>query len=161
MYFLSFFLIMNEVKNVPRKTFKNIITSEDKLKKINPKNVKLANMFLNNLKKNHSDGTVKVYKSNFNIFFVWNLENNDNKFFVDLRKIELNEFFDYCVAELKYNSARTFVSMPAVDVGSAFFILSPVMLESRSSDLSFKLGKTGSFRISFNIFSALSRLKVM
>ena len=106
MYFLSFFLIMNEVKNVPRKTFKNIITSEDKLKKINPKNVKLANMFLNNLKKNHSDGTVKVYKSNFNIFFVWNLENNDNKFFVDLRKIELNEFFDYCVAELKYNSAR-------------------------------------------------------
>ena len=73
---------------MPRKTFKNIITSEEKLKKINPKNVKLANMFLNNLKKNHSDGTVKVYKSNFNIFFAWNLETNDNKFFVDIRKIE-------------------------------------------------------------------------
>lgn len=89
-----------------RKTFKNVITSEEKLEKINPKNKTLMNMFLNNLKKNHSDGTIKVYRSNFNIFFVWNLEHNNNKFFIDLRKIELNEFFDYCVSELKYNSAR-------------------------------------------------------
>ncbi len=89
-----------------RKTFKKVITSEKKLEKINPKNQRLMNMFLNNLKKNHSDGTIKVYKSNFNIFFTWNLEHNDNKFFIELRKIELNEFFDYCVSELKYNSAR-------------------------------------------------------
>ena len=89
-----------------RATFKNIITSEDKIKNINPKNQRLVEKFLNNLKKNHSNGTIKVYKSNFNIFFVWNMENNDNKFFIDLRKIELNEFFDYCVSELKYNSAR-------------------------------------------------------
>lgn len=89
-----------------RKTFKKIITSEDKIKKINPKNKSLVKMFLNNLKKNHSAGTVKVYQSNFNIFFVWNMENNENKFFCDLRKIELNEFFDYCASELKYNSAR-------------------------------------------------------
>ena len=89
-----------------RKTFKKIITSEDKIKKINPKNKSLVKMFLNNLKKNHSASTVKVYQSNFNIFFVWNMENNENKFFCDLRKIELNEFFDYCASELKYNSAR-------------------------------------------------------
>ncbi len=89
-----------------RKTFKKVITSEKKLDEINPKNKKIMDMFLNNLKKNHSDGTIKVYKSNFNIFFTWNLEHNDNKFFIDIRKIELNEFFDYCVSELKYNSAR-------------------------------------------------------
>lgn len=89
-----------------RETFKNIITSEEKIKKINPKNTKLVNRYLSNLKKNHSDATIKVYQSNFNIFFVWNLEYNENKFFIDLRKIELNEFFDFCVSDLKYGSAR-------------------------------------------------------
>lgn len=89
-----------------RKTFKMKIATNDKIADINPQNMKIVNMFLNNLRKNHSEATIKVYESNFNIFFVWNLENNDNKFFVDLRKIELSEFFDFCVAELHYSSAR-------------------------------------------------------
>lgn len=91
---------------MPRKTFRKIITTPEKLKEINPKNQKLVTSFLNNLKKNHSEKTIKVYKSNFEIFFVWNLENNDNKFFIDLKKRELNDFFGFCVEELQWNSAR-------------------------------------------------------
>lgn len=53
-----------------RKTFKKIITSEELISQINPENKKLADRFLKNFATKRSETSVKVYKSNFNIFFL-------------------------------------------------------------------------------------------
>lgn len=72
----------------------NNITTPELIAKINPKNVELFERFLKNLSTKCSPNTIKVYRSNFNIFFVWNLLENDNKFFIDVKKFELMDFFD-------------------------------------------------------------------
>ena len=72
-----------------RKTFRKIITSEEKIEQINPRNKKLIERFLRYMSPRSSDGTIRVYKSNFNIFFCWNLDNNDNKV------LDINEIVDF------------------------------------------------------------------
>lgn len=89
-----------------RTTFKKVITSEENLEKINPKNKKMAERFLKEKDTRSSDGTIENYRSDLNIFFTWNLLENDNKFFVDIKKIEFSDFFSYCMSELKWGSAR-------------------------------------------------------
>lgn len=64
-----------------RKTFRKVITSESLIAQINPENVKLMERFLKNFATKRSPKSVTVYRINLNIFFVWNLENNDNLFF--------------------------------------------------------------------------------
>ena len=83
-----------------RKTFRKVITSPELIEQINPLNQKLVTRYLKNFDTKRADSSVKVYKSNFNIFFCWNILENDNKFFVDIRKSEMMDFFDYCVTEL-------------------------------------------------------------
>jgi len=53
-----------------------------------------------------SDKTIGVYRSNLIMFFTWNLQNNSNKRFTDIRKIEFSNFFSYASTELKLGSAR-------------------------------------------------------
>ena len=89
-----------------RKTFRKVITSEEAISKINPQNKKLMERFLKNKNARCSDETIKNYRSDLNIFFCYNLENNDNKLFTDLEKIELSEFFDYGLLELKWSGNR-------------------------------------------------------
>lgn len=89
-----------------RKTFRKVITSEDLIAEINPKNKKLMDRFLKNFATKRSPKSVKVYESNLNIFFCWNVENNDNKEFIKLRKLELLDFFDFGLDTLKWSPAR-------------------------------------------------------
>lgn len=89
-----------------RTTYRKKITTDELISQINPKNVKLVNRFLKNFDTKRSDKSVNVYRSNFNIFFCWNVENNDNKFFVDIRKSEFADFFDFAVLELKWSPNR-------------------------------------------------------
>lgn len=89
-----------------RKTFRKVITSPELIEQINPKNVKLMNRFLKNFATKRSPNSVVSYRSNLNIFFCWNILENENCFFVDIKKRELMDFFDYCVTELKWNSNR-------------------------------------------------------
>ena len=89
-----------------RKTFQKKITSDKLLEQINPKNKKLMDKFLRNKNARCSDETIKNYKSDLNIFFTWNLLENENKFFIDIKKIELSEFFDYGLLELKWSGNR-------------------------------------------------------
>lgn len=89
-----------------RETFKKIITSEELISNINPKNKKLVDRFIKNFSTKRAESSVKVYLSNFNIFFCWNLENNDDKFFINIKKIEFMDFFDYCCTELKWSPNR-------------------------------------------------------
>lgn len=89
-----------------RKTFRKIITSQELIEQINPKNKMLMERFLKNFATKRSPNSVVSYKSNLNIFFCWNVEYNDNKFFVDIRKIEFADFFDFAVTELRWSPNR-------------------------------------------------------
>lgn len=89
-----------------RKTYKKVITSDELIGQINPVNVKLINRFLKNFNTKRSDASVRVYKSNFNIFFCWNVVYNDNISFIDIKKSQLLDFFDFAVSELKWSPNR-------------------------------------------------------
>jgi site-specific recombinase XerD len=89
-----------------RKTFRKITTSEELINQINTKNKKIIERFLKEKNTRCSDGTIEAYQSDLNIFFVWNLQENENRFFVEIKKIQFADFFSYCVSELKWGSAR-------------------------------------------------------
>lgn len=89
-----------------RKTFRKIITSQELIEQINPKNKMLMERFLKNFATKRSPNSVTSYRSNLTMFMCWNVEHNDNKNFVDIRKIELADFFDYAVTELKWSPNR-------------------------------------------------------
>ena len=89
-----------------RKTYRKIITSKETIEQISPKNQKLMSLFLKDKSRKCSDATMKVYKSNLEIFFCWNVLENDNKYYPDIKKIELSEFFDFLVNEMKIQGKR-------------------------------------------------------
>lgn len=89
-----------------RKTFRKVITSPELINEINPQNKMLMERFLKNFATKRSPKTVVVYRSNLQMFLCWNVEHNDNKFFIDIKKYELMDFFDYCVTELQWSPNR-------------------------------------------------------
>ena len=89
-----------------RKTFRNKITNDELSEQINPKNRKLMERFIKEKNTRCSDATIIGYTSDLEIFFTWNLLENDDKFFVDIKKIELADFFSYAVDDLKWGSSR-------------------------------------------------------
>ena len=89
-----------------RETFRKVITSPELIAQINPKNQQLADRFLKNFATKRSPNSVISYRSNLNIFMCRNILWNENKFFVDMKKYELMDFFDFCVTELKWGSNR-------------------------------------------------------
>lgn len=89
-----------------RKTFRKVITTPEKIEKIESSNKKLVERFLRYMSQTKSEGTIKVYKSNFDIFFCWNLDNNENKPFEQIKKIEMQDFFIFCSEELQYSPNR-------------------------------------------------------
>lgn len=81
-----------------RTTVYNTITSEEKLKQVNPENIQLENDFLEYLESvDRSKGTIRQYESNLHIFWCWNLEFNNNKFFVNLTKREISKFQNHAL----------------------------------------------------------------
>lgn len=89
-----------------RKTFKKIITSKENSEKILPKNRTLIEKFLREKDRKCSDKTILGYASDLEIFFTWNLLYNENKYFPEMKKREVSEFFSYCTSELKWSGAR-------------------------------------------------------
>jgi len=89
-----------------RKTFRHIITSDELTSQINPENSSLVKRFLKDKSIRTSPKTIVVYESNLNMFLTWNLLNNNNKKFTDIKKLEFSEFFSYASEELKLGSAR-------------------------------------------------------
>lgn len=76
-----------------RTTVYNSITSPEKLSQVNQDNIDLMNDFLDYLKSvDKAASTIKQYEANLKVFMCWNLEYNNNKFFVDLTKREIAKF---------------------------------------------------------------------
>ena len=89
-----------------RKTFRNKITSEELTKQINPENINLMKRFLKDKGRTSSEKTIVVYESNMLIFLTWNLLHNNNKFFIDIKKLEFSDFFSFVTEELKVGSSK-------------------------------------------------------
>jgi len=76
-----------------RKTQQNNITSEELISQISEENRTLMDDFLDYLNSiDRSPKTIESYRSDLYIFFVWNLQNNKNKYFIELNKRELAKF---------------------------------------------------------------------
>lgn len=81
-----------------RTTVYNNITSEEKLAQVNEDNLELEDDFLEHLTStDRSPNTIFQYKSALHIFWVWNLEHNKNKFFIDLTKREVSKFQNHAL----------------------------------------------------------------
>jgi site-specific recombinase XerD len=91
---------------MPRKTYRKQITSGDLSLQFNEVNVKIIEKFLKEKNSRSSSLTVKNYKSDLDIFQTWNLQNNNNKGFYEIKKLEFSEFFIYAIEELQWGSAR-------------------------------------------------------
>lgn len=90
-----------------RSTVYNNITSPEKLSRVNPDNIQLANDFVDYLQStDRSPRTIHQYKSDLNIFWCWNLEYNQNKFFVDLTKREISKFQNHALNMWHWSSSR-------------------------------------------------------
>ncbi|MFP4457786.1 MAG: tyrosine-type recombinase/integrase [Clostridia bacterium] len=90
-----------------RKTNYNKIVDKELWGQVNEDNKKLLSKWLTYLKvSDKSPQTIYQYKNDMKIFFVFCLDNLDNKFFVELTKGDIIEFQGYLVGELELSSSR-------------------------------------------------------
>lgn len=81
-----------------RKTVRVLSSTTEEIKAINPDNLDLINDFMNYLETtDKSFETIKVYKNNLELFFVYLMKNAKNKDFVDIKKRDLMNFQNYLV----------------------------------------------------------------
>lgn len=89
-----------------RATFRKVITSTELIEQINSENKMLMKKFLKHKNAKCSNDTIVGYTSDLNIYFCYNVVNNENKSFITTKKIEISEFFDYGLLELKWSGNR-------------------------------------------------------
>lgn len=92
---------------MPRKTRQNSITSPELLGRVNPKNIKLLDEYVAYMRSvQRSEKTIAGYVSDLRIFFVWLLENADNKFFIDINKRDIIRYQAYLSGQNQNSPAR-------------------------------------------------------
>ena len=90
-----------------RTTVYNNITSPELIAKINPTNIYLKKEFLEYLESiDRAKTTIAQYASDLDIFFCWNVENNDNKDFIKISKREFAKFQNHTLNEWKWSPKR-------------------------------------------------------
>ncbi len=90
-----------------RETKYNNITSPELISKINKNNKDLQKEFLEYLQSiDRAKTTIYQYECDLNIFFVWNMQNNDNKDFVKITKRDLTKFQNYMLNVWEWSPKR-------------------------------------------------------
>lgn len=90
-----------------RKTVYNNIVTEEKWQEVNKKNKELMEDWKEYLfSVDRSPNTIEQYMNDLKIFFVWAMENIDNKFFVELTKKDVMKFQNYLLNKLQLSPAR-------------------------------------------------------
>lgn len=90
-----------------RKTKMNSITSPELLKQVNPENLQLLNDFIDYLRSvQKSEGTIRSYENDIQIAWVWCLQYNDNKFFIDWTKRNVVAYQNWLINENGNSPAR-------------------------------------------------------
>lgn len=92
---------------MPRKTKQNSITSPELLQAVNPENQRLKEDFIQYLRSTQkSPETIKGYSNDLDIFFVWNLQKNNNKFFPKITKRDYASYQNWLLNENGNSPAR-------------------------------------------------------
>lgn len=92
---------------MPRKTQKNDITNAALLAQVNPQNVELLRDFLDYLRSvQRSETTIAGYENDIQIAWVWCLQHNGNKFFVDWTKRNVIAYQNWMLNENGNSPAR-------------------------------------------------------
>ena len=90
-----------------RSTVYNRITSEESIGKILPANKELMREFLDYLRSvDRSPNTIEQYRHDLEIFFVWNMEQNENKKFIAITKRDFVRFQSFALNDWKWSSNR-------------------------------------------------------
>ena len=83
------------------------VASDEKYALVSAENKELLEDFLKYCKSsNKSPQTIYQYERQLHLFFVWNQEQNKNKFFTDLKKRDFVNFFTYLSEDLKASAGR-------------------------------------------------------
>lgn len=92
---------------MPRKTRQNDITSPALLSQVNPDNMRLKQDFIAYLQSvQRSPKTIAGYDNDIDIFWVWNLQNNGNKFFPKISKRDFAAYQHWLINENGNSPAR-------------------------------------------------------
>ncbi len=92
---------------MPRKTRQNDITSPTLLSQVNPENMRLKNDFIAYLQSvQRSPKTIAGYENDIDIFWVWNLQHNGNKFFPKISKRDFAAYQHWLINENGNSPAR-------------------------------------------------------
>jgi integrase len=84
---------------------KKPLTSPELLAQVNPENLALKDEFILYMQSEQkSEGTIKGYCNDLDIFFVWLLQNANNKYFVDIDRRDIIRFQSFLVKEGKSSS---------------------------------------------------------
>lgn len=90
-----------------RKTTQNSYYSPEAWEKVNPFNKKLYDDFFKYCRStDKSPDTIDSYQSNLHIFFIWMVDNADNKNFTDIEKIDIMNFQDWMMTDKGLSSNR-------------------------------------------------------
>lgn len=90
-----------------RSTVYNTITTPELIAQINSENKYLKKEFLDYLKSiDRAAGTIKQYSSDLDIFFCWNLQDNNNKEFIKITKREFAKFQSHALNEWGWSPKR-------------------------------------------------------
>lgn len=90
-----------------RSTKMNTITSPELLSHVNPQNMQLLTDFLDYLRSiQRSETTIAGYENDIQIAWVWCLQNNENKFFVNWTKRNVVAYQNWLINNNENSSAR-------------------------------------------------------
>ena len=91
-----------------RKTVYNNITSPETLAQVLEDNKYLMREFLDYLKSiDRAKTTIYQYEQDLNVFWVWNLQYNNNKEFTKITKREFSKFQNHAINEWQWSPKRT------------------------------------------------------
>ena len=94
-------------KKAGRTTVYNYITSDEKLKKVNPENTQLESDFLDYLvSTDRAASTLKQYKAILHVFWCWNLDFNNNIPVTDLTKRQISRFQNHALNKWGWSPRR-------------------------------------------------------
>lgn len=92
---------------MPRKTKQNDITSPELIAQVNPKNMTLLADYIDYLRSvQRSETTILGYENDIHIAWVWCLQHNENKFFIDWTKRNVIAYQNWLLNENQNSPAR-------------------------------------------------------
>ena len=92
---------------MPRKTRQNDITSPELLSQVNPDNMRLKQDFISYLQSvQRSPKTIAGYENDIDIFWVWNLQHNGNKYFPKISKRDFAAYQHWLINDNGNSPAR-------------------------------------------------------